>query len=455
MREIRFVSLSGILGYGFPQESLERALREGVDFVGVDAGSTDPGPYYLGSGMGFVRPAQVRRDLELGLLGAVRNGIPLIVGTAGGSGAKPHVEQFLSILYELAAQHDLHFKLAVIWADVDPEAVVDALGEGRVRPCGPAPELTAERVLACSHIVGQMGTGPIIKALDLGAQVVVAGRACDTAVFAAPPIRAGFDPGLALHLGKIAECGALCADPASASDCVVGTMRGDHFTISTVNPRRRCTPDSVAAHSLYEQPDPDCFYEPEGKVDLTGCSFESVDQQTVRVSGSRLVHAAVPTIKLEGALLRGYRSITIAGIRDPQIIRNIDAFEAGVREVVSANRRGVPGGSDYELRFIRYGLDGVMGGLEREASAERPPHEVGLVIEAVAPAQELADAVVALARATALHQSFPGRKTTAGNLAFPFSPSDLQGGPVYEFVVYHLLETDNPDGLFRVELREV
>ena len=78
-----------------------------------------------------------------------------------------------------------------------------------------------------------------------------------------------------------------------------------------------------------------------------------------------------------------------------------------------------------------------------------------IVIEAVAPTQELADTVVALARATSLHQSFAGRKTTAGNLAFPFSPSDLQGGPVYEFAIYHLLETADPDSIFRIEMREL
>ncbi|MDP2872568.1 MAG: acyclic terpene utilization AtuA family protein, partial [Bacillota bacterium] len=256
MREISFVSLSGILGYGYPAASLERALQARPDFIGVDAGSTDPGPYYLGSGTGFVRPTQVRRDLELGLLAALRNGIPLIVGTAGGSGARPHVEQFLRTLSELADAHNLHFRLAVIWADFEPDSLIHGLRQGKVRPCGPAPELTEERVRACAHIVGQMGTGPIIRALEQGAQVVVAGRACDAAVFAAPAIRAGFDPGLALHLGKIAECGALCADPASAADCVVGRLREDHFLVSPANPDRRCTPDSVAAHSLYEQPDP-------------------------------------------------------------------------------------------------------------------------------------------------------------------------------------------------------
>lgn len=77
------------------------------------------------------------------------------------------------------------------------------------------------------------------------------------------------------------------------------------------------------------------------------------------------------------------------------------------------------------------------------------------MIEAVAPTQALADTAVSLARSTALHQGFPGRKTTAGNFAFPFSPSDLHAGDVYEFAVYHLLEIDAAETLFPVEIEDV
>ena len=47
-----------------------------------------------------------------------------------------------------------------------------------------------------------------------------------------------------------------------------------------------------------------------------------------------------------------------------------------------------------------------------------------------------------------LHYGYEGRIATAGNLAFPFSPSDIKVGPVYTFNVYHLLTTDDPAGLF-------
>jgi len=451
--EIRFLSICGMLGYGYPPESLATGLRWNVAFLGADNGSTDPGPYYLGSGTSFLERMQLERDLEPALCGARGLGIPLIIGSAGGSGAAPHVESFIEVLRGVALRRDLHFRLAVIRADIEPQTVIDALRAGKIRPCGPVAELTEEAIRSSTHLVGQMGTGPFIRALQGGAEVVVAGRSCDTAIFAAMPILQGFDPALALHLAKIAECGTLCARPGGANDSLLCRLMHDHFVVEPANPEKRCTPDSVAAHSLYEQPDPSCFFEPEGMVDMSQCSFEPFGERGVKVSGTRLVAPDRPCIKVEGAALRGYRAITVAGIRDPAVIANLDEIERQVREAVAGNLDGTAAEEDYRLSFLRYGLDAVTG--RREPPPAQTPREVGLMIEAIGPTQELADTVLSLARSTALHQHFSGRKTTAGNLAFPFSPSDFSGGAVYEFSVYHLMETDDPNALFPITFEDL
>ena len=67
---------------------------------------------------------------------------------------------------------------------------------------------------------------------------------------------------------------------------------------------------------------------------------------------------------------------------------------------------------------------------------------------------ETADTLCSLARSTLLHFGYEGRIATAGNLAFPFSPSDLRAGEVYEFSLYHLLETD-PLALFPLTVEEL
>ena len=133
-----------MLGYGFPEDGLWRALEEDLSFIGADSGSTDPGPYYLGSGNGFVKEMQVRRDLELALIAARRKNIPLIIGSAGGSGAKPHVDAFVKTLLNIACKNNLHFKMAVIYSDIARKTLRKALAENLISPCGPVPELTNE-----------------------------------------------------------------------------------------------------------------------------------------------------------------------------------------------------------------------------------------------------------------------------------------------------------------------
>ena len=90
-----------------------------------------------------------------------------------------------------------------------------------------------------------------------------------------------------------------------------------------------------------------------------------------------------------------------------------------------------------------------------EPLKDRQAHEAGVLIEAIASTQEAADNILALARSSFLHCSFPGRSTTAGNLAFPFSPSDLSAGRTYSFNIYHLLHGAAQEELFPVEYEEL
>ena len=61
----RVLAPTAILGYGFPVLSLREGMRLSPHVIAVDAGSTDPGPYYLGAGEAFTDRAAVKRDLRL------------------------------------------------------------------------------------------------------------------------------------------------------------------------------------------------------------------------------------------------------------------------------------------------------------------------------------------------------------------------------------------------------
>lgn len=451
-REFRILSATAILGYGFPAASFAAGMEREPDLIAVDAGSTDPGPYYLGAGVSFTDRNAVKRDLEIMILAGLSRKIPVIIGSAGGSGAEPHLKWCREIVEEIAREQDLHFRLALIHAEFDKEFLLQALDGGQITPLEPAPALTADLIHASAHLVGQMGSEPFIRALDMAPDVILAGRSYDPSVFACLAIRQGYDRGLALHLGKILECAAICATPGSGSDCMFGYLGEDYFRVEPLNPARSCTTLSVAAHTLYEKTNPYILPGPGGHLDLTDCHFEQETDRIVRVSGSRFIPSPRYAIKLEGARPIGFRTISIAGVRDPVMISEIDGITKGVEERVADNFRDRSW--DYHLRFNVYGRDGVMADLEPTPSTSGV-HELGIVIEATAETQEQADTICAFARSTMLHYGYTGRRATAGNLAFPYSPSDCHIGAVYVFSVYHLLAVDDPAAHFPIEIVEL
>ncbi|TEB05459.1 hypothetical protein Psch_02500 [Pelotomaculum schinkii] len=448
MEEMRILSPTAILGYGFPLESFTEGLSQKPHVIAVDAGSTDPGPYYLGAGKSFTNRAAVKRDLELILEAAVERKIPVLIGTAGGSGGEPHLKRDYDLIVEIAREKGLHFTMAVIHAEVDKEQVREALRRGEVTPLYPAPPLKEEDLDTTFRVVGQMGFEPLIAALEEGAQVILAGRAYDPSVFAAPAIRAGFEPGLAIHLGKILECGAIASSPGSGSDCLLGRVGPGYFEVEPLNPIRRCTVTSVSAHTLYEKSNPLALPGPGGLLELKEAKFEQVTENRVRVTGSKFIPTDKYYIKLEGVKMAGYRTVSIAGCRDPIMVKKIDEVITTVRERVQDNFK--ESGYQYFLDFKLYGRNGVMGRLEPELNVI--PHELGIIIEAVGETQDIADTICSFARSTMLHSGYSGRMATAGNLAFPYSPSDFKGGAVYQFSVYHLIEVNNPYSLFPMKL---
>ncbi|HEK85938.1 MAG TPA: acyclic terpene utilization AtuA family protein [Candidatus Aminicenantes bacterium] len=446
----KILSTTAILGYGFPESSFKRGLSKKPDLIAADAGSTDPGPYYLGSGKSFTNRTAVKRDLRLMIKAGVERKIPVIIGSAGGSGARPHLEWCLDIVREIAREENLHFRLGIARADVDKDVVLKALNQKKIKPMPFVSELTPEAIFQSENIVAQMGIEPFVKLLQKGSEVIIAGRSYDPAVFAALPIYLGYAPGLAFHLGKILECAAIAATPGSGSDCALGILEEDDFILEALSPERKFTPQSAAAHTLYEKSDPYQLPGPGGMIDLRECSFEDIGNGRVRVRGSKFIPADPYTIKIEGARLIGFRSISIAGARDPIMITKIDSIlksvEIKVREILKDN------GNNGKIYFHVYGKNGVMGELEPIKKILSP--ELGIVIETIGKTQEEADSLLALTRSILLHYGYEGRISTAGNLAFPFSPSDVAMGKVYEFSIYHLMEIDDPAN-FKTEIEEL
>jgi len=444
---LRILAASGQLGYGIPEVALAEGVKRRPHFIGCDMGSIDPGPYYLGSGELATSEAMTRADLVKVLKAARALDVPLLLGTAGTAGAAPHLEKTLALVRDIAKTEGLHFRLASIRADMPRDRVRAAVRAGRVTPLGAIAPLTEQDVDEATHLVAQMGIEAFQRALDAGADVVIAGRACDTAVFAAIPAALGYPLGPALHMAKIIECCSICTTPGGR-DALLGTLDGDSFVIDSMNPIRHATPMSVAAHSLYEQGDPYRVIEPEGVLDTRAARYEAIDEHRCRVSGGQWTPATQFTVKLEGAVRVGERAVLLAGCADPAAIAAmkdiLPAVEKNVRELVAPSVRDA-----FELHHRVYGIDGVVAWPTAVQSA---PREVFVMVECIAGSADTAKSVVTVFKQYLLHHGFPGRISTGGNLAFPFTPPEVVCGTAYRFNVYHVMQVDDLETLFPVTL---
>lgn len=445
---LRALAASGQLGYGIPEEALRRGLERDPHVVGCDMGSIDVGPAYLGSGIMATAASVTRRDLRLVLTGARARGLPLVIGTAGTAGGAPHLSETVAMLRAIAREEGLSFRLATIGAEIPKDIVREAAAQGRLQPIGPMPMPDEADLAATTRIVAQMGTEAFLRAMDAEPDVIVAGRACDTSVFACLPARLGYPMGPTMHMAKIIECTSICCAPGGR-DAMLGTLEGDNFVLESMNPSRHATPVSVAAHSLYEQADPNRVSEPEGTLMLDTAWYKAVDDHRCRVGGARWIPAERPSVKLEAAARLGYRAILLAGAADPAFIANLPA----ICEAVSATVREIlpPADPPWRLMFRAYGL----GAVHNRMDLSPPPGEVGVLMECIADTPDEAKAVVSVAKQYLLHHGFPGRLSTGGNIAFPFTPPEIPAGEAWRFTLYHIMPVDDLAALFPVEVETV
>ena len=454
-REIKILATCN-LGLGFSYRGLQAGLQRRPDLIACDAGSADFGPYYLGTGEVQKSRGTLKRDLSLLIEAARRIGVPFITGSAGGAGARPHLDATVDLVREIARERGLNFRLAVIPADIPAELVRERLHDGRVTSLGQVGRLTDEAIDNSSAIVGMMGVEPFISALELGADVIVAGRSTDPAIFAGVPLRAGISPGSAWHAAKCIDKGYLATTRPQDGSPVLASISNGGFTIEPTRDGARCTVKSVATVTLHENPNPFQVAQPTGTIDTSNSKYQQLDERSVRVTGSEYAPATGPTIKLEGAALVGYRRILIAGIRDPRLIERFDEFLDAYRAAIAraSHSLGIDE-RDYRLQFRAYGKDAVMGSLE--PLRDRPGHELGLIVDIVGRTPEIAGALASRLGPSGSRLDIVGRMGGGGNFAYPFSPSLIDVGPAYEWSIWHLMGIDERElaSLFPVEIQEV
>ncbi len=200
----------GAVGLNCTEEAFEAGLAMKPDIISSDAGSTDSGPYYLGSGHGKYSIGDVKRDLKRMVLGAHKLGIPMTIGSAGTCGSDEGVDTACELIREICEEAGIHKKIAKIYSQQDSNVIKQKYCDGMINALHGAPEISEKTFDECSTIVALLGAEAYEEAFKNGAEIIIGGRSTDTAVIAAYPLMKGCDPASCWHAAKTVECGGVC-----------------------------------------------------------------------------------------------------------------------------------------------------------------------------------------------------------------------------------------------------
>ena len=259
------------------------------------------------------------------------------------------------------------------------------------------------------------------------------------------PIYHGLNIASAWHGAKIAECGALATNNPNSG---VVLLEFDHngFTITPMCKNTKATPQTVFAHMLYENADPYILLEPGGYLDVSNAKYKKHKKNSVRVEGSKWFNKNPYTLKLEGARLVGFQTISIVLIRDPHYVKNIDKWINKLKKsFYRKTQKSILFDVRLELRII--GKDATLGNLEPLIINN---NEVAVMAIFTANNQEKANDSAKLLNPDLLHLALT-KNEPMPTFAFPFSPPEIDKGPLFEFCFHHVIEIDNPKDFFQLE----
>ena len=442
----------GALGAGIKREYVEAGIAAGAQAIACDAGSTDSGPAYLGTARSKYSRDAVKADLTLLMVAQSREKIPLLIGSCGTSGADAALDWTRDIALEIAREQGLTPRIALLYCEQPAAMLEAALAEGRIAPLPPMPIPEPGVFMACDRIVAVMGSEPYIAALEAGADIVLGGRTSDTAVIAAVPVMRGAGRAASWHAGKIAECGGQATVNPRDGGVLIRVGR-DAFEIEPLSLANACTPQTVAAHLLYENSNPFRLIEPGGILDVTNARYAAVDDRRVMVAGAR-TESKPYTMKLEGVAAVGFQTMMLVGIQDPEVLANIDRFVVQMHAGMTGRIREAMKLADtaYSLSLRPYGWNAVSG--ITPAAGTPTPNEVGLLFVATASTQALATQIAKTCNPYFFHMPL-NLNAELPSYAFPFSPAETERGAVYEFRLNHVIAVDDPLALVRMEFADV
>ena len=439
---------AGALGIPYDRAALAKGLEASPDLIAIDGGSTDSGPHYLGTGTSKYSRSATKADWAELMAARATAGIPLLIGTAGTCGSDSAVDWMLDITLEIARERGEHLKIATMKSGQDSNAITEAFEAGRLTALDAAPAIDTDIIRDTSNIVALAGIEQIQAALDTGAEIIIAGRATDTAVIAALPIARGCHKGAAWHGAKVAECGALATTNPN-SGVILMTFDDSGFVIEPMAENAAATPYTVSAHMLYENADPFILHEPGGYLDVSEARYTALNERMARVEGSKWHDTWPYTVKLEAARHVGYQTVSMVMVRDGHYRAHVEEWVAAL-ETSFARKAVACQLEDVQLGIRIIGHSATLGALE---NAPGDCGEAGGMAIFTSPLQSRSTEAAKLLNPDLLHLPLTPHEPMP-TFAFPFSPPEMERGALYEFCLHHTLTLDDPMSAFRLSITE-
>ena len=446
---VRIYVPQGSLGVGIFPEEIDYALARKPHAIALDAGSTDSGAAYLATGKSKNDYRSVKKDLALIMGAQQRAGIPVLIGTSGQAGGDKNVDWTLDIALEICAEQGYNPKIAVLYSEQDPVVIKQKLADGKIRNLPPLGDLDEATIDRCLHIVALMGPEPFHAALEAGADLIIGGRSSDPAVIASFALWKGAPPGPTWHAGKIAECGSQATTANTGQRGIFIEIGEDYFDVDPVDPTYKATVETISGHLLYENKNPWRLTEPGGELDVTESEYIQLTESKVRVTGSQWIPKPY-TMKLEGATGDLFQTIMIVGIADPEVLAAPEVFYDIMYTQLNQRAINSTGLSpdDFNISLRMYGYNGVSG---MKPPPGKVPMEIGMMCVITAKSQEEASQIAKACNPYFFHMPLH-MGDELPSWGWPFTPGDVDRGPVYQFVLNHVVCVDDPMELVRMKI---
>jgi hypothetical protein len=190
-----------------------------------------------------------------------------------------------------------------------------------------------------------LGVPPLLKALESGADLILAGRVTDTSVTMAPMIHElgwkldDWDKLAAgLVAGHIIECGAQSTG-GNFTDwqkverwdnmgypIVEMNQNGDFTVYKHENTGGLISVDTVREQLVYEMGNPDQYISPDVVADFTHLRLEELEKNRVLVSGAK-GYPSTPYLKVSMAYEDGYKATSSIVISGGRVLNKAQEFE--------------------------------------------------------------------------------------------------------------------------------